>query len=252
MSGIASSSAEPPRYSQQPALRPRSAAKRSRIVDAAMQHFAENGYHEARVGDMAEALGIAKGSIFQHFGSKDGLFFEVYKRAVRSFPKYLDAPRDVCTGGFFEVLYYWLIRTEHLLREDWIPYRISLLGNYGTDLALKREINRFLMAEDPYGTVAFVRCGLERGELRKDIDVEMIVSILDWMIERFQDALLTAELDPGLFRRQGELPEKKEARTRQFLALLQRAVGASSEPAIRGRQATGKSAPVQALKTKMG
>ena len=37
----------------------------------------------------------------------------------------------------------------------------------------------------------------------------MIVSILDWMMERFQDALLTEELDPGLFRRQGEIGEQK-------------------------------------------
>jgi AcrR family transcriptional regulator len=201
-----------------------------------MRHFAQNGYHTARVGDIAAILGIAKGSIFQHFGSKDGLFFEVYKRAVRSFPKYLDVPADVRSAGFFEVLYYWLVRTEHLLHEDWIPYRISLLGNYGTDLVLKREINRFLIAEDPYGTVTFVRFGLERGELRKDMDVEMIVSILDWTMERFQDALLTAELDPGLFRRQGEMPEKKEARIRQFLDVLQRAVGAVSAPAARGRE----------------
>ena len=108
------------------------------------------------------------------------------------------------------MLRYWLVRTEHLVHEDWIPYRISLLGNYGTDLVLKREINRFLISEDPYGTVSFVRFGLERRELRKDMDIEMIVSILDWMMERFQDALLTAELDPGLFRRQGELPRKKK------------------------------------------
>jgi TetR/AcrR family transcriptional regulator len=226
MSGIASSTFEPPRYvSGQPA-RPRSQAKRSRIVEVAMQHFAESGYHAARVGDMAAVLGIAKGSIFQHFGSKDGLFFEVYKRAVRSFPKYLDAPPDVRSAGFFEVLHYWLVRTEHLLHEDWIPYRISLLGNYGTDLVLKREINRFLVTEDPYGTVAFVRFGLDREELRKDMDVEMIVSILDWTMERFQDALLTAELDPGLFRKRGEMPEQKEARIRQFVAVLRRAVGA--------------------------
>jgi hypothetical protein len=112
-----------------------------------------------------------------------------------------------------------------LLREDWIPYRISLLGNYGTDLTLKREINRFMIAEDPYGTLSFVRFGLERRELRKDMDLEMIVSILDWTMERFQDALLTAELDPGLFRRQSELPEKKEARIQQFLDVLQRAIG---------------------------
>src|SRR5271154_1877648 len=233
MSGIASNAVEPPRYVSRQARRPRSEAKRSRIIDTAMQYFAENGYHAARVGGMAATLGIAKGSIFQHFGSKDGLFFEVYKRAVRSFSKYLDAPADVRAAGFFDVLYYWLVRTEHLLREDWIPYRISLLGNYGTDLVLKREINRFLTTEDPYGTVAFVRFGVERSELRKDMDIEMIVSLLDWTMERFQDALLTAELDPGLFRRQGEMPEKKEARIRQFLALLQRAIGSASVSSIR-------------------
>src|ERR1700736_5650499 len=241
MSGIASNRITPPLYQRHAPLRPRSEAKRTRIVEAAMQHFAEHGYHAARVGDIATALDIAKGSIFQHFGSKDGLFFEVYKRAVRSFTTYLDSPTEVREAGFFEVLYYWLVRTEHLLREDWIPYRISLLGNYGTDLVLKREINRFLVSEDPYGTVAFVRFGLERAELRKDMDTEMIVSILDWMMERFQDALLTAELDPGLFRRQGELAEKKEARIQQFLDVLQRAIGiVAADSAPSGRpQARG-------------
>jgi len=236
MPGIASNRLSPPLYQRQAPSHPRSEAKRGRIIEAAMQHFAEQGYHGVRVGDIAVALGIAKGSIFQHFGSKDGLFFEVYKRAVRSFSKYLDAPADIREGGFFEVLRYWLVRTEHLVHEDWIPYRISLLGNYGTDFVLKREINRFMISEDPYGTVTLVRFGLERGELRKDIDIEMIVSIIDWMMERFQDALLTAELDPGLFRRQGELPEKKEARIHQFLDVLQRAIGvAAPNPAPRAR-----------------
>jgi TetR/AcrR family transcriptional regulator len=225
MSGISSSIVSPPRYRETPVPRPRSEGKRAKIIDAAMRHFAEQGYHAARVGDIAAALGIAKGSVFQHFGSKDGLFFEVYKKAVRSFPRYLDAPAEVRERGFFEVLRYWLARTEHMLHEDWIPYRVSLLGNYSTDLVLKREINRFLMAEDPYGTVDFVRFGVQRGDLRKDLDQEMVVSILDWTMERFQDALLTEELDPGLFRRQGGPSEKKEARIAQFLDLLKRAIG---------------------------
>jgi AcrR family transcriptional regulator len=249
--GIASNPRAQPLYIRNRGSRPRSEAKRSRIIDAAMQHFAEKGYHSARVGDIAAALGIAKGSIFQHFGSKDGLFFEVYKRAVRSFSKYLDAPAEVRAAGFFNVLHYWLIRTEHMLRENWIPYRIALLGNYGTDLALKREINRFLIAEDPYGTVVFVRFGLERRELRKDMDVEMIVSILDWTMERFQDALLTAELDPGLFRKQGEMPEKKDARIQQFLAILQRAVGAESlSPSRTGHPLRRFANPGRTAKTK--
>ena len=53
----------------------------------------------------------------------------------------------------------------------------------------------------------------------------MIGSILEWTIDRFQDALLTEELDPGLFRKQGPVPEKKEARIEQFTSLLRRAVG---------------------------
>ena len=127
--------------------------------------------------------------------------------------------------GFWEILRYCLQRTENILRDNWVPYRIYLIGNYGTDLALRREINRFLVTEDPYGWGAFVRFGLKRSELRSDLDVEMIVSILEWTMDRFQDALLTEELDPGLFRRQGDGADKREARINQFLDLLKRAVG---------------------------
>ena len=200
-------------------------AKRERIVAAALRHFAEHGYHAARIEDLAAELGFAKGSIFQYFGSKAGLFLEAYKKAVTSFPSYLECPAQVREKGFFEILRYWLERTERLVREDWIPYRISLLGNYGVDLSLRREINRFLLADDPYGSTAFVRLGIARGEVRSDVDPAMIVSILDWTLERFQDALLTEELDPGLFRKQGAVAEKKEARIQQFLDLMKRAIG---------------------------
>jgi AcrR family transcriptional regulator len=78
--------------------RPRSAAKRELILDAAMRHFADHGYQGARVEDIALELGIAKGSIFQHFGSKAGLFLAAYKRAVTSLPAWLDAPDAVVAG----------------------------------------------------------------------------------------------------------------------------------------------------------
>ncbi|HTV60722.1 MAG TPA: TetR/AcrR family transcriptional regulator [Verrucomicrobiae bacterium] len=207
-----------------PPRAPRLEEKRERIVTAALRHFAEHGYHAARIEDLSAELGVAKGSIFQYFGSKAGLFLEAYKKAVGSFPAYLDCPVNVRDKGFFEILSYWLTRTERLVREDWIPYRVSLLGNYGVDLSLKREINRFLLAEDPYGSGEFVRLGIARGEVRSDIDPAMIVSILDWTMERFQDALLTEELDPGLFPHPAD-PKKNEARIGQFLTILRGAIG---------------------------
>jgi AcrR family transcriptional regulator len=194
-------------------------------VETAMRQFAERGYQEARVEDIARELGIAKGSIFQHFRSKEGLFLAAYKKAVASLQTYLDAPPEVLRKGFFSTIRFWLARTEHLIQEDWVPYRVTLLGDHGTDLRLRREINLFLAAEDHYGTAAFVRLGIERGEVRSDIDFEILVSIVDWMMERFQDTLLKEALDPGLLRRHGGQAERTQTRIDQFVKLLKGAIG---------------------------
>src|SRR4026208_1368111 len=175
----------------------RAEAKRELIVACAMRHFAEHGYQGARVEDMAARPENAKGSVFQHYGSKSGLFLECYKRAVSALPAWLQAPDDIKDAGFFAVVRSWLGRTQHLIEEDWVPYRVFLVGNYGTDLELKRELNRFLVSEDPYGTLDFVEWGQQRGEVRAGLDLETIVSLVDWTSSAIQAALVTEELDPG-------------------------------------------------------
>jgi TetR/AcrR family transcriptional regulator len=210
----------------------RTDAKRERIVESAMRHFAENGYQGARVDDIARELGIAKGSIFQHFGSKSGLFFEAFKKAVRSLPSWLDAPREVLDEGFFACVRYWLEQTGHLVTEDWVPNRVALIGTYGADLRLKSEINRWLVSEDPYGTLDFVEFGIERGEVRGDIDLVLIVSIVDWLAEGFQDAIVSQELDPGLFHRHKvDREERQRVRIDQFATVVQSAIGRQNESA---------------------
>ena len=206
----------------------RTADKRERIIDSAMRHFAQDGYQGAKISDIADELVIAKGSIFQHFGSKAGLFLHAYKRAVTSLPAWLDAPKPVLDEGFFATLVFWLERTEHLVHEDLVPYRVALIGNFGTDLTLKRDINRFLVSEDPYGTLEFVEFGIERGEVRDDIDLELIVSMVDWLAGSLQDALVTEELDPGLFHRWSKQPERQKARVEQFADVVKSAIGKPS------------------------
>jgi AcrR family transcriptional regulator len=200
--------------------------KRERILASSMRLFAEHGYRGTKIEDIAEELQIAKGSIFQHFGSKATLFLEAYKRAVEALPAWLDAPPEVLEEGFFAVVDYWLDRTEHLIQEDRVPYRVALVGNYGTDLALRREINRFLLSEDPYGTLEFVEWGQARGEVRGDVEAEVLASMIDWLSSALQDALVTEELDPGLFHRLRGDPERQRTRIRQFSELLRSAVAA--------------------------
>jgi AcrR family transcriptional regulator len=200
--------------------------RRDRIVAAAMGHFAAHGYEGARVEAIAAAAGVSKGAVFQYFTSKAGLFLAAYESATRSFSAYLDAPAEVRARGFFATITYWLERTPQLIQDNWVPYRVTLIGNYCADLPLRRAVTRYLLAEDPYGTKAFVQFGIDRGEVRRDIDPAMIVSLVDWLMDRCQDAILTEELDPGLFGSHAQPPGVRERRVREFAELLRSAVAA--------------------------
>jgi AcrR family transcriptional regulator len=204
----------------------RQRAKQRRIVEVAMEHFATRGYEAARIEEIAAEAGVSKGAVFGYFDTKAGLFLAAYQAATRSFQPYLDAPADVREQGFFAVISYWIQRSPHLIHEDWIPYRVTLIGNYCSGLQLRREITQFLLRQDPYGTRAFVRFGVERGEVRDDIDPRMIVSMVDWLMDRCQDAIVTEELDPGLFGYHTQPPEVRDLRVREFVELLRGAVGA--------------------------
>ena len=208
----------------------RQLARQERIVAVAMRHFAERGYEDVRIEEVAREAGVAKGAVFGYFTSKAGLFLAAYQAAARSFSSYLEAPLEVREQGFFAVITYWLLATPHLVHEDWVPYRVTLIGNYCASLQLRREITQFLLREDPYGTQAFVRFGIDRGEIRRDIDLKMVVSLVDWLMDRCQDAIVTEELDPGLFAPAAPSPQMRDTRVRQFVELLRSAIGAAAAP----------------------
>jgi len=200
--------------------------RRDRILDAAMRHFADRGYRGTRVEDVAAEVGVAKGTVFLDFGSKEALFLEAFKRAVSLLPAWLDAPADIVEQGFWAVLDWWLQRAEELVASDPVPNRVALIARTDTSLDIRRPVDRFMRSEDPYGTLEFVEFGVKRGELRDDVDAEMIASTLDWMAERFQDALVSEDLDPGLIHRR---PERRPMRIKEFVEVLRNGIAPQPE-----------------------
>jgi AcrR family transcriptional regulator len=194
--------------------------RRGRVVEVAMRHFAEHGYRGTRVEDIAAECGIAKGTVFLDFSSKEGLFLEAFQRGVSLLPTWLDAPPEVVSQGFWATLDWWIEHTEEFIGADPVPNRVAMIGRYDAGLGLRQPIDRFMRSEDPYGTLEFVEFGVSHGEIRDDVDAEMIASMLDWVAERFQDALSSEELDPGLIHRKDASPERRETRIREFIELL--------------------------------
>ncbi len=71
------------------------ATRRAELTRAAARLFAEKGYHGTSVGDLAEALGLQKGSVYTHIDSKAELLWEVAREGAEAFHAALDGiPED--------------------------------------------------------------------------------------------------------------------------------------------------------------
>ena len=68
--------------------------RRAELTRTAARLFAEKGYHGTSIGDIAEALGVQKGSLYSHISSKQDLLYETMREGAAAFHAALDAVPD--------------------------------------------------------------------------------------------------------------------------------------------------------------
>jgi AcrR family transcriptional regulator len=70
--------------------------RRNELTRQAARLFAEKGYHGTSIGDLAEAMGVQKGSLYAHIASKQDLLYETMAEGARAFHAGLDGiPEDL-------------------------------------------------------------------------------------------------------------------------------------------------------------
>src|SRR3954468_2696393 len=55
---------------------------RNEMLESALAVFAERGYRDASVNEIAERAGYSKGALYWHFSSKDDLFFALLEERI--------------------------------------------------------------------------------------------------------------------------------------------------------------------------
>ncbi len=65
--------------------------QRTRILDAAFGLFAQRGFDEVTVAELAEVAGVARATVFNHFRSKQGLVEAITEQVLRYYQGMLDA-----------------------------------------------------------------------------------------------------------------------------------------------------------------
>src|SRR4051795_113733 len=69
-------------------------SRRSELTRQAARLFAEKGYHGTSIGDLAQAMGVQKGSLYAHIESKADLLWEVARDGATAFHEALDGVAD--------------------------------------------------------------------------------------------------------------------------------------------------------------
>jgi AcrR family transcriptional regulator len=81
-------------------------ARRRQLLDAALEAFAERGFHATSMNEVAEAAGVTKPVLYQHFGSKRSLYQELLDDVATTLRSRIEAatatggPRQQVEAGF--------------------------------------------------------------------------------------------------------------------------------------------------------
>lgn len=156
--------------------------KRTQLYESAKKLFAEKGFKDTSVADITKLAGVAVGTFYIHYPSKDRLFIEIFKdeneRMLRGLMETLDEdgePKAVVRALIQHNLEGML--KNPILRQWYDPntsYRIERLFREQDGLSAAAAIYHHF--------IELVRGWQAAGRMRADIDPEMIMAMFGAII----------------------------------------------------------------------
>ena len=201
------------------------------IVSAAARVFRTKGYHAATVRDIAEEVGILKGSLYHHFESKEALLYLVVKEPIAQLYRTI-AEIAVAKAPASEKLRRAI--SAHLEAFDrHYPHLFVYLREREAVKRRFREKIGFSPKEYERCWQQILREGIESGEFRPDLDIQVasygLLGMLNWLYKWY---------DP-----KGRLSVQEVAE--QFTALALAGLAADPPRAVRTMPKRGETKPAR-------
>lgn len=142
-------------------------ARRSAIIDAALEEFTAQGFTAAKLDDVAVRAGIGKGTIYLYFDSKESLFEEVVRKNL--FPDSemvgvcianIDASASDILATHFRHIYAFM------KNEKVPPLLMMILGETARFPSLSRFFYEEMISHSQTMIRDIIRKGIASGEFR--------------------------------------------------------------------------------------
>ncbi len=150
-------------------------AREEAILDVVNRLLSEKGFDLMTMDDVADEVGVAKGSLYKHFSSKEKLAAAVMSRLLTETLDVLDGfPADWSAGKRLEEILRWTL--QHRLRGG-VPHLPSTRGALQRALLMNLEYLALAWKVNKrfYALAAEAR---KNGEINHDISDEVVVFTL--------------------------------------------------------------------------
>jgi AcrR family transcriptional regulator len=157
---------------------------REEIIEAAFDVFAERGYHDAGVADIADRVGIGSSTFYRHFDSKRDILDAVITTVIE---RWVSALADENAAEAAATLADYRAQSERIaaafndMAGDLRVIRIMLGQITGVDTEFEQKV--FAMFDLAVALeTGYLEHGLERGYLRSDLDITATARVVVGMI----------------------------------------------------------------------
>lgn len=162
--------------------------KKKKIIDICVKEFAENGYTSASTNTIVKKADISKGTLFNYFGNKKGLFLYVLDYITDYYMNYMIKEMKVNDPDFFKRVLDWAELKLRVSCEHPDVYKFFVISYTNIPDELKNDIAK--RYEKLYSKGLFLTFdGLDISKFRDDVDkqksLELILITLNGISEKY-------------------------------------------------------------------
>lgn len=166
--------------------------KQESILRAAVHEFVENGFERAKIADIAQNAGVAKGSMYQYFEDKRELFVYCAEWSLSMFMKKLDTQADIREMDIFQYFQDNMDRNRLIDEERELIVFLQLIARE-PDLVAP-SMKAMYESADLYGK-RLIQNSKKLGLVREDISDELLLDYMLAVTERFEMRWMDKYLD---------------------------------------------------------
>lgn len=163
--------------------------KQNRILNAAINEFAEKGYENASTNEIVKEAGISKGLLFHYFKNKNQLFLFLYDYCI-----------DVSMTEFYKKIdlnerdFFVRLRQIHLIKAELLnkyPKMLKFIeaANMEKSIDIENDLNT-INKEELESASKRVFDGIDLSKFRDGIDIEKAINVVIWSFQGFNAKVL--------------------------------------------------------------